>query len=208
MALRRERCQCQYGSCTTLSVMKSGATTATDVHLAQRRTMLQPNAHYESQTRERPSVHTEARPSERAQPAGTLSADSVTSDWKLQQQKGNDVQHGMAQQSGFGLIWQFTGGEKRSGKQENDLVALMRGFFSGAAWIHTYNHWSNKATFRHHNTQKTGKRNVLKRKRKAFCRLNKYLQPRGRSLCAESSDVCCCGRELDNIIIMSRRGFL
>lgn len=107
----------------------------------------------------------------------------LTESYKKTKQKGNNVQHRMAQQSGFGLIWQFTGGEKRSGKQENDLVALMRGFFSGAAWIHTYNRSSNKATFRHHNTQKTGTRNVLKRKRKAFCRLNKYLQPRGRSLC-------------------------
>lgn len=106
IALRQERCRCQYGSCTTLSVMKTGAATATDVHLAAWCAMLQqrPNAHYESQTRE--SVNTEARPCESACPTGTLWADSVISDWTfLKKKKGKNEQHGTARHGTAVGIW-------------------------------------------------------------------------------------------------------
>lgn len=46
-----------------------------------------------------------------------------------------------------------------------------------------------------------------KEKHNVFCRLNKYLQPWGRSLCADSSEVCCYGKDLDDIITVYRRGF-
>lgn len=104
-----------------------------------------PNAHYKSQTN---SKHSGQVMRERARPRGTLSADSVIQSFLTEIKKGYNVQHSMAQKSGFGLIWQFTGGEKGRGKQQNHLLVSMRSF-SGAAWIDTYNRWSNKAPFRH-----------------------------------------------------------
>lgn len=62
------------------------------------------------------TVNRASRPCERARPAGTSSAHSVIQSFLTEIKKGNNVQRSMAQQSGFGRIWQFTGGEKKEWK--------------------------------------------------------------------------------------------
>lgn len=107
IAPRQERCQCQYGGCTTLSVMKTGAAIGADVHLAERCTVLQKraNAHYGvGRKNARLTVNRAARPRERARPMGTLSAHSVIQSFLTGIKKGSNVQRSMAQQSGCGRI--------------------------------------------------------------------------------------------------------
>lgn len=95
MAQRQERCQRQYVSCTTLSVMKSGAALATDVHLAAKKT--------ECSLRERRTVNRAAGPRERARPDGDV-VSTLTQSFLTQTKTGNDVRLSMAQWSGLSLI--------------------------------------------------------------------------------------------------------
>lgn len=75
--MAQERCQCQYGGCTALSVMKTGAAIATDVHLAEWCTMLQKDLMLimRVETKERPSY---SKQSGQAMQEGSANGDIIS----------------------------------------------------------------------------------------------------------------------------------